>query len=139
MFRHFGTLVSKEISRGAVIKRNEHYLEVLSARYVQRGEGQGMHLEFMDVQTHKRGKLHLKSTETAEKAELDSYPVEVESFDKARGMLVLSDARHNRIDIPVAFATWAKEGVKTGTLLNLILDGEKFVKLTLPADVKVTR
>ena len=139
MFRHFATLVSREISRGDVIKRNDHYLEVLSARDVQKGEGQGMHLEYMDMQTHKRGKLHLKSTESAEKADIKSYPVEVESFDSSKNVLLISDARHNRIEIPAAFASWAKSGVKAGTLLNLILEGENFVKLTLPVDVKVTR
>jgi translation elongation factor P/translation initiation factor 5A len=137
--RRFATIASKEIRKGDILKRNGKYIEIISAGYTQRGEGQGMHLEFMDLQTHKRGKWHLKSTETTEAVILDTYQVEVEHVSLDNGLITVSDSRHQKIDIPLAHAQWAKNGVAVGTLLRLILDGEKFVKLCLPSDFKISR
>ena len=119
--------------------RDGKYIEVINASYTQKGSGQGMHLEFMDFQSHKRGKWHLNSAESADTATVDTYQVEVERVDLTAGTLTVSDARHNKIDIPLAHAPWAKSGVAAGTLLRLILDGEKFVKLCLPSDFKISR
>jgi len=137
--RRFATVACRDLTKSDVLKRNGKYLEILSSSYVQKGEGQGMHIEFMDLQTHKRGKLHFKSSESAETTQLDSYPVEIESLDTAKGIITVSDSRHNRFQIPLGFASWAKQGVKVGTLLNLILEGDSFVKLSLPSDLKISR
>jgi translation elongation factor P/translation initiation factor 5A len=139
MLRTFATVVSKQVRKGAILKVDGRYLEIVSSQYIQRSTGQGLHLEYMDFQTHKRGKLYLKSDETAEVAELETYTVEVESVDHEKGVLKVSDPRSNIVDIPLAFASWAKDGAKPGTLLQLITDGEAFVKLTLPVDLKVVR
>jgi len=80
--------------------------------------------------------MHLKSSDTAEKAALDSYQVEIESIDIKQGRLTVSDSAHHRLEIPFVHAPWAKSGAKVGTLLKLILDGEKFIKLTPPVDFK---
>jgi translation elongation factor P/translation initiation factor 5A len=139
MYRRFATVICRDLRKGTILKREGKYLEILTSLYVQRGVGQGLHVDVMDIQTLKRGKIYLKSDENAETAELDTYQVEVESVDLKHGFLNVSDARSNIINIPLAFASWAKKGAKPGTLLQLITDGEVFVKLSLPLDFKVVR
>ena len=130
--RYFGTIASRDIIKGTVLKRNDHYMEVVSTNWIPCRDGQGMHLELLDVQTHKRSKLHLGLKDTAEEVSLDSYPVEIESLDLSNQTLNVSDTRHNIVKIPLAFAQWAKSGVKPGTLLNMVLHGETFIKLSKP-------
>ena len=135
----FATCSGREIFKGTILKRQSRYLEVLSIYHIQRGEGQGSHIDYMDLQTHKQGKIHLSSKDTLETVELSPYEVETEKADLQKGVLVVTDSQYEKIEVPLGCAPWARTGVSAGIRLSILLDGDTFVKLTLPTDLKVSK
>ena len=139
MIRFFTTCVGREISKGDILKRQSRYLEVLSIYHVQRGEGQGSHIEVLDVQTHKQAKIHLSSKDTLETVDLTPYEVETERIDTKRDVLIVTNSQYEQIEVPLGFASWARAGVSPGIKLKILLDGQNFVKLTLPTNLKISK
>ena len=135
----FATLTGRELEKGQIIKRGLRFLEILSLNHIQRGEGQGTHIEALDVQTLGHCRIHIKSKETVNTAELSSIDVEVESFDRKKDFLIVSTSNYERLEIPSSFAPWAKGGVCAGVRLKIVMDEDKFVKLTLPVNTQIRK
>lgn len=121
------------VPKGTVIHHKNRYLEVLSSLHIQRGEGQGTHVEFIDLQTFKRGKLHARKGEEFPTVELTHLEVEMSSVSETQVTVV--DRKYQPIEFPITLAPWAKS-VARGTQMQLVMAEGNFVRLSPPADLK---
>ena len=129
--RYFSTL-----AKGATVQHKGRYLEVLSCLHIQKGEGQGTHIEFIDLQTFKRGKLHAKKGEEFPTVDLTHFEVELVEVTASHARV--ADRSYQQIDIPINLAPWTR-AVAQGTQLQLLMEGDNFVRLSPPCDLKFVK